>query len=144
VTYVAGVVRLLASVALTLIGNAIGLVVAALLLDDMSLSGVAFVVDVVVFTVAFVILRPLTIKLTMKHSSTLAGGSALVATLAALIVADVISDGLTITGVTTWILATLIIWIAALVAGVLLPLVLFKKALARRSAPHATARNHFG
>ena len=89
---------------LALIGNAIGLIVAAVVLEDMTLSGAAFVVEVIIFTAAFVILQPLAVKLAWQHSSTLAGGSALFATLAALIVTDFLADGMSITGVVTWLL----------------------------------------
>jgi hypothetical protein len=123
--------RLVAVTVIALIGNAIGIIVAAAILDDMTLNGAAFVVDVVIFTLTFVIVQPLAIKTAVRHSSTLAGGSALVATLIALIVSDLLSDGLSISGATTWLLATLIVWIAAVIAGVLLPMVMFKKALGR-------------
>jgi putative membrane protein len=130
-------VRLVAITVLALIGNAIGLIVAAAILDDMTLNGAAFLLDVVVFTLAFVIVQPLAVKTALRHSSTLAGGSALLATLIALIVSDVLSDGLSISGVTTWLLATLIIWIVSVLAGVLLPAVMFKKALGRARAEPA-------
>ena len=132
-------VRFLATTTLALIGDAIGLIVAAVLLDDMTLNGAAFVIAVVIFTLAFVILQPLVIKMAITHSSALAGGSALIATLVALIITDVFSDGLSISGVGTWVLATIIVWVVSLLAGVLLPLVMFKKALERRTG--APARN---
>ena len=40
-----------------------------------------------------------------------------------------LSDGLHIEGASTWLFATLIVWLAALLAGLLLPLVLVKKAV---------------
>ena len=98
-------VRLLALTALALIGNAIGLIVAAVILEDLTLNGAAFFVDVGIFTLAYVILQPLAVKMAFQHSATLAGGSALLATLVALIVTDYLSDGLSITGVVTWLLA---------------------------------------
>jgi putative membrane protein len=130
--------RLIATTVLALIGNALGLIVAAAVLDDLTLSGAAFVVEVVIFTVAYVILQPLAVKTTWRQSSTLAGGSALLATLAALIVTDVLSDGLSITGVVTWLLATVIVWGVSVLAGALLPLVIFKKTLGRAAARPAT------
>jgi putative membrane protein len=123
--------RLVAVTVLALIGNAIGIIAAAAILDDVTLTGAAFVIDVAVFTLTFVIIQPLIIKTTLQHSSTLAGGSALVATLIGLIVSDLVSDGLSISGATTWVLATLIVWIAAVLAGVLLPMIMFKKTLGR-------------
>jgi putative membrane protein len=133
-------VRLVAVVVLALLGNAIGIIVAAAILDDMTLNGPAFVLDVMIFTLTFVIVQPLAIKTALLHSATMAGGSAFFATLIALIVADVLSDGLSISGATTWLFATVIIWISAVLAGVLLPMVLFKKALARRAGAPARGR----
>jgi hypothetical protein len=134
-------VRLVAATVLALIGNAIGIIVAAAVLDDMTLNGAAFVIDLVIFTLTYVLVQPLMVKIALRHSSTLAGGSALLATLIALILSDVLSDGLSISGATTWLLATLIVWIVAVLAGVLLPMVMFKKALGRAAGtPARTGR----
>jgi hypothetical protein len=124
-------VRLIATTVLALIGNALGIIVAAAILDGMTLNAAALVLDVIIFTATFVIIRPLAVKTALRNSSTLAGGSALLATLVALIVTDVLADGLSISGVTTWLLATVIVWVVAVLAGILLPPVMFKKALGR-------------
>ena len=124
-------VRFLAVTALALIGNALGLIVAAWLLDDMELNGAAFVIAVGIFTLAYIILQPLVLKMALRYVEALRGGTALVSTLVALIVTDLLSDGLSISGATTWILATLIIWVVAVAASLILPLFLFKKALGR-------------
>jgi uncharacterized membrane protein YvlD (DUF360 family) len=52
---------------------------------------------------------------------------ALIASLIALIVADIISDGLNITGVGTWIAAAVVVWIASLLAAFILPFLGLKK-----------------
>ena len=49
------------------------------------------------------------------------GGVALGATLVSLIITDLISDGLDITGVGAWLWATVILWGSALLATLLLP-----------------------
>ena len=51
-------------------------------------------------------------------------------TLASLILTSVLTDGLRISGLTTWVLATVVVWAAALAANLLLPLVIFKRVLA--------------
>ena len=51
-------IRTLIKVGLTIAGNAIGLLVAAALLDDVKLSGAAFILAVIIFTVAELILEP--------------------------------------------------------------------------------------
>ena len=130
-------IRLLASTILHLLANAAGLIIAATVLPGFSINGVAFVTAVLIFTVTEVIAGPLMIKLALKNIPALVGGIALVTTLVGLIVTDIFSDGLTITGPSTWILATLIVWLGALLAGLVLPLVLFKKTLDRRKENRA-------
>ena len=58
--------------------------------------------------------------------------AALIATFVALVVTDLVSDGLTISGVSTWIAATVIVWLAALLAAFILPFLGLKKFLENR------------
>lgn len=126
-------IRLLARLALTLIGNAVGLIVAAALLEDMTLTAAGFITALAIFTGVMVLILPLIQKQALRNSA-LAGGSALIATLIALIVTAWIADGLTIQGGLTWFLATVIVWVTSLIAGLLLPLILFKNVLRERRA----------
>jgi len=121
-------IRLLTRLALAVAGNAIGLWLAALLLDDMDIDGVSFVVAVLIFTVLFAVLEPLIQKQALKNVEALQGSSALITTLVALILTDLISDGLSVSGVGTWILATVIVWLGTIVAGVLLARFVLKQA----------------
>ena len=121
-------VRILISIALHLAANAVGLLVATLLLDGMSLSATAFLLEVAIFTVVEFIAQPVIVKLALGHAEFLIGGTALISTVVALVVTAWISDGLQIQGATTWVLATLIVWLAAMLAGLLLPALFLKKA----------------
>lgn len=121
--------RLLASLVLTLLANSVGLVLASVILDDFTINGVAFVSAVLIFTITEVVAGPLITKIALTNAPSLLGGIALVTTFVGLLVTDIFSDGLTINGATTWILATLIVWLCALIASLLLPLVIFKKVL---------------
>ena len=123
--------RFLARTALSLIGNAIGLIVAATLLDDMSINGAAFVIAVGIFTLVELLTLPALQKAALRQSEALAGGSALIATFVALVVTAIVSDGLSINGASTWLFATVIVWAATMLAAWLLPLFLFKKTLER-------------
>jgi len=125
-------VRALIRIVLQLVGNAIGLIVAAWILDDMSLDGAAFVIAVLIFTVLAVIVQPLIQKVALKNMEALQGSSALIATFIALLLTDWISDGLTITGAATWILATIIVWLITMLAGVILPVIFLKKEVVER------------
>ncbi len=126
--------RLLASLVLTLLANTVGLVLASIILDGFSINSLAFVTAVLIFTVTEVVAGPLITKIALSNAPSLLGGIALVTTFVGLLVTDVLSDGLSITGVSTWILATLIVWLCALIASLLLPLVIFKKVLKKNKA----------
>jgi putative membrane protein len=126
------VIRLLVRVAVAVAANAIGLIVAAALLDGVHLNGAAFVVAVVIFTVVFALMHPFLLMQMRRGRGLAFVGAALLATLIALIVADLLSDGLTIEGVGTWIAATVIIWLAALVAAFILPLLGLRKFMEER------------
>jgi putative membrane protein len=124
------VIRLAARALISLLANAVGLVVAAQLLDDMSLSVAGFVTASLIFTVVAVVSEPLIRQIALKNVPAILGSSALIATLASLILTSVLTDGLRISGLTTWVLATVVVWAAALAANLLLPLVIFKRVLA--------------
>ena len=59
----------------------------------------------------------------------LRGSVALIATFVGLLVTDLVSDGLNIVGASTWILATIIVWLGGLLAGIILPMIFLKKAV---------------
>jgi putative membrane protein len=125
-------VRFLISSLLKLVGSAIGLLVADAVLDDMSLDGGALVLAAAIFTLASIILQPLIVKIAMQSASVLLGSTALVTTLVSLVITTVFTDGLSIDGFTTWVVATLIVWLAALLAGVILPLIFLKDVVEER------------
>ena len=122
-------IRMLISFGIRLLANAVGLIVANLVLDDMALDASGFIIAVLIFTVAQLILQPLIVKIAMTNAQALMGATALVTTLVGLVITDLVSDGMSITGFVTWCLATVIVWAAALIAGLLLPLILVKKAV---------------
>jgi len=117
-----------------LLANAVGIIVAAWILPGFSIDTPSIITVVVLFTVVEVIADPLLLKISIKSVPQLRGGIALVTTLVGLVITNYLSDGLTITGGTTWILATLIVWLMALAAGLILPLFLFKKVMQKRES----------
>jgi putative membrane protein len=127
-------IRLLVRVLVAVAANAVGLLVAAAVLDGMELNGTGFIVAVVIFTVVFAVLQPFLLVQLRRSRAAALGGVALLATLISLIVTDLLSDGLTIDGVGTWIAATVIVWLAALLAGFILPFLGLKKYLEGRPA----------
>jgi hypothetical protein len=122
-------IRLLIRALLTLLANAAGLYVAALLLDDFNITGEGYVTAVVIFTISTMILSPFVASVALRSMPAIMGGTALVTTLVGLVLTDILTDGLSISGVSTWILATLVVWLFSLLAAVILPLFLFKQIL---------------
>ena len=118
--------RFLASVVLHLLANAVGVALAAWLLDGFSVTAAAFVGVVILFTLIEVVLDPLVLKISLQYAPVLRGGVALVSTLVGLIITTLISDGLVIDGLTAWVVGTLIVWLGGVLAALLLPLFIFK------------------
>jgi uncharacterized membrane protein YvlD (DUF360 family) len=126
------VIRLLVRTLVMLLANAIGLIVAAAVLDGMEINVASFIVAVVIFTVILALMQPFFAVQLRRAGSMALGGVALIATLVALIVTDLLSDGFSIDGVGTWIAATVIVWLAALLAAFVLPFLGLKKYLKSR------------
>ncbi|MCX8952475.1 hypothetical protein OU790_03420 [Ruegeria sp. NA] len=109
-----------------LAGNAIGLLLASLILSGFAIKPISFIVVVIVFTVVQVIAEPLILKLGEKKAPALKGGIALVVTFVGLLVTDLIASGLTVGGISNLLAATLLVWLGALIASVVLPIYVFK------------------
>ncbi len=127
-------IRVLVRTAVLLIANAVGLLVAAAVLDGVTLDAAGFIVAVIVFTVAFALMQPFLAVQLRRGGSAALGGVALIATLASLIITTLITDGLSISGAGTWVAATVIVWVAALLAAFILPFLGLKKYLEERRA----------
>lgn len=123
-------IRLVATGVIALLANALALVVGAQVLEDMSLDVSGFIIAALIYTGVAVLTEPLIRQMALKNAPALLGSSSLVATLLSLVVTALVSDGLQISGGTTWVLATVLVWAVALAGRMLLPLVLFKKVLA--------------
>ena len=115
-------------IGLVLAGNALGLWITSLILDDdMNVSGVAFLLAVVIFTLLVLLLDPLVASLAEKYADVLTGGSALISSGLALLITDWISDGLSIDGIGVWLLATVLVWLVTAVVGVVLGRLVLKR-----------------
>ena len=124
-------IRLLIRLAIAVVANAVGLLVAAALLDDVHVNAGSFFVAVLIFTVAFALMQPFLVSQFRRNRAAL-GGVALIATLVSLIVTDLLSDGFSIDGVFAWIAATFIVWLGALLAAFILPFLGLRKYLEER------------
>ena len=102
-------IRLLTSLA----GIAVGIVVSATVLDDFSIDAGVLVVATVLFWIVHLIVQFLALRVLVRQPSVaLAGLLALASTIVALIVVNIIVSGMSIHGVPTYVVATLIIWLA--------------------------------
>ncbi|WP_170431261.1 hypothetical protein [Ruegeria arenilitoris] len=119
--------RRLKSILALLAGNAIGLLLAAILLPEFAIRPISFIVVVVVFTLVQWIAEPLILKLGEKRAPSIKGGIALIVTFVGLLVTDLVTNGLTIGGISNLLAATLLVWLGALIASVVLPIYVFKE-----------------
>jgi uncharacterized membrane protein YvlD (DUF360 family) len=126
------VIRLLVRLLIAFASNGVGLIVAAAVLDGMSLDATGFVVSVVIYTIVFALLQPFLISVLRRSPGSVLGGVALIATLVSLIVTTLLTDGLSIHGVGTWIAATVIVWLGSVLAAFILPFLGLKKYLDER------------
>lgn len=122
-------IRLLIRTLVFFASAAVGLLVAAAVLDDVEVTAGGFLLVVAIFAILQTVIAPFLARVAAKNASALLGGIGLIATFVALLAASTFGDALTIRGgVTTWIAATVIVWLATALATLLLPLVLLKKA----------------
>lgn len=120
-------IRFLVSALIHTLANGAGLLIATALLTDFSMDAQAFIVATLLFTVVEVVAGPLILKIALTNAPMIVGGIALVTTLVGLVITNIIVGGMSISGFGTWAVATLIVWLGGLLAGLLLPLVMFKK-----------------
>ncbi|HQR26306.1 MAG TPA: phage holin family protein [Nocardioides sp.] len=120
-------IRFLVRLAVFLVSAAVGLLVATWLVDGVSVTAGGFVIAVVLYALIQSIMAPFLTKVAMNNATAFLGGMGLVATFVALLVTSWVSDALTITGgATTWIAATVIVWLVTALATMLLPFILVK------------------
>lgn len=111
----------LKSAAAYILGNAVGLLLAMLLLTGFSITFVAFVIVTLVFSILCAVLDPLVTRIAKNNLPSLMGGVALIVTFLGLIITEVLVSGFTIGGVSNLLAATLLVWLGAIIAGVVLP-----------------------
>jgi uncharacterized membrane protein YvlD (DUF360 family) len=125
------VIRLIVRTGIVLLGNAVGLIVASLLFSGFDIDVTSFIFAVIIFTVAFAVMTPFLASVMRRNAngSKALGGVALISTFVALLITDIFSDGLSISGIGTWIGATVVVWLASLLAVFILPYLGLKKYL---------------
>ncbi len=123
--------RLAINVVLAVLGNAVGLLVASIVVGDFSVNLLGFMVSLLFFTIAQAILAPFVLKMAIRYAPLFRGGIALVTVFIVLILTVVFTHGITIRSLSAWVIAPLVIWLGTVIAGIILPMILFKKFLSR-------------
>jgi len=120
-------VSFLISTVADLAANAIGLLVAIILLPGFVIGPLSFVVAVAIFSLVQTVLGPLIVQMSMKNVPQLMGAIALVTISVGLFATDIMMSGMQIGGIAHWLAATLLVWLGSLLASILLPLYVFKQ-----------------
>jgi hypothetical protein len=121
------VIRFLVGLLVYLGAAALGLLIASLVISGVSITASGFITAIIIFAVLQALLLPFIMAMADKRDSMLLGGaSGLIATFGALLVTDLLTDGLAIEGLGAWIVATLVVWIVGLIAMALIPFILVK------------------
>jgi hypothetical protein len=105
---------------------AIGLLVAARIVPGVSLSVPGFIVAVVVFAVTQAILSLSILKFPHRYVPLLLGGTGLALTVVALILASIVTHGLIIDGMASWLATTVVVWLVTTIGAITLPELLIR------------------
>jgi uncharacterized membrane protein YvlD (DUF360 family) len=127
------VIRFLIRIAVYFAAAAIGLIVAAAIFDGVQVDTLGFLIVAAIYAIVLGLLTPLFQQQAQKsRSSMLSGGAGLITTFVALAVTAVLSDDLQIDGFGTWVGATVVVWLATLLASLLLPVLVVKRVVDER------------
>ena len=122
-------IRFLAQITLILLANAAGIIIATIVLPGFTINAVGFITSVVFFTTVELLFERFVAKVALRYVPALRGGIALVTTFVGLLLTNMWTSGLEIQGVSTWLLAPMIVWLTVVIVGTVLPMVLFKDIL---------------
>lgn len=122
--------RFLIRLAIYLGTAALALIITSLILPGFRISASGFLIAIGVFALAQSILTPFIINMARKYAPAVLGGIGLVSTFVALLIASFFPGGLAISGIDTWVLASLIVWLITALGGWLLPLLILRGKLA--------------
>lgn len=133
-------IRFLIRVGISIVTAALAMFIAQLILADFTIEFSGFLIAVAIFTVAQAILAPVVFNMARKHAPAVLGGVGLVSAFLSLLIASFVPGGLVIRGISTWFLATLIVWVVTALGAWLIPLVVFKKLDAREELKAAAKK----
>lgn len=97
-----------------LASSAIALILAAVIFDRFDIGVISFPIAVIVFTLVSLVAKPIVESLVKQHAREIYWGVGLVTTFFTLLVTDLISNGIQVEGIFTWVASTGLIWVALL------------------------------
>ena len=119
--------RFLISTVAYLVANAVGLLVAVVLLPGFVVDPLSFLIAVAIFSLVQTVLGPLISRIASKSFPQLMGGIALVTIFVGLFITDMLMQGMQVGGIANWLAATLLVWLGSLIASILLPIYVFRQ-----------------
>ena len=126
-------IRFLIRLVIWFLAAFIGIIAADLLLSGFSVSGwTSYVFVAAIYAVIQSLIAPLMNQYTERNAKMFMGGVGIFSTLIALIITNLISGALTISGVGTWVAAAIIVWLFGALAAWILPFLLVKKVVNER------------
>ncbi|GAA1595738.1 phage holin family protein [Leucobacter chromiireducens] len=126
--------RFLYQIVAQIVLGAIALIVIHFALPGVTLHLAGFFIALGVFTLAHALFGPFVLNIAQRYAAPLAGGVGLVATVLALWVATLFTGGIEIHGVSSWVLAPIIVWLITALGGWLFMAFYVDKKLKRRAA----------
>lgn len=127
-------IRFLLSFLVNLITATVGIVLAAWIIPGVNLEFGGVIVAILVFAVAQGVLGPFVFNMARQYASAILGGIGLVTTWLALFIASLFPAGLRIDGITSWVLAALVVWVVTALGGWILGYLLITKRLGARKS----------
>ena len=125
-------IRFLIRVAVYFVSAFIGLVAADLLLSGLSIEVSSYFTVAIIFALIQAIISPLVFKMTAKNANAFIGGVGLLSVFVSLLITNILLSGITVSGFSTWILASLIIWLVTAIAAFILPFIFAKNVVEER------------
>ncbi len=126
-------IRFLINTAIYFAAALVGIIAADAILPGFSVTGwISYVTVAIIFALIQAVLAPFIAKMAEKNAPAFMGGIGLVSTFVSLLITSLIAGSLTIDGASTWLAATVIVWLFAAVAAFLLPFLLVKKVVNER------------
>ena len=126
--------RFVAWIVVGLVTNAVALLIASTFVDGFDIETLAFPIVVIVFSLIGAIVQPVVESVIRKSVHLLSMAVGLVAAFVTLLITDLVSSSIDITGVSAWVFGPLIIWGAGILTGLIVGRWLFRKIVGPRAA----------